>query len=263
MREEILGTTLLERLQHRLAHARGDDFNGGFPLDLIAAHVAHVQLDLTAELVGAAQLLLPVLVVDGEDKGAAVGAAAAACVPVLVSHRTEARILARQAAQGGVDGLLLRADEADLHVAAVGQGEHLRPQHRRVGDTEKLHALLVRVIARDDEEPGTVGRGVDVSRLDLAIDPLFLWRKLVEIQLGGRGQRLDDVLERVLVHAVPQIEELHRHLGVSEELLLDVALAQVLAHRMVVGEVAVVHQRLVQPTNGCAPPGCHTRPLVG
>ena len=246
MGEEILGTPLLERFLHRLAHARGDDFNGGFPLDLIAAHAAHVQLDLTAELVGAAQLLFPVLVVDGEDKGAAVAAAAAACVPVLVGHGTEARILARQAAQGGVDGLLLRADETDLHVATVGQGEHLRSQHRRVGDAEQLHALLVGVVARDDEEPGTVGRGMDVGRLNLTVNPLLLWRKLVEIQLGGRGQRLDDVLQRVLVHAVPQIEELHRHLGIGEELLFDIALAQVLAHRMVVGEVAVVHQRLVQ-----------------
>ncbi len=247
MGEEILGATLLERFQHRLAHAGGDDLNGRFPLDLIAAHGTHVQLDLTAELVGAVELLLAVVVVDGEDEGAAVGAAAAARVPVLVGHRTEARILARQAAQGGVDGLLLRANEADLHLAAVGQGEHLRPQHRRVGDAEKLHALLVGVVARDDEEPGTIGRGVDVGRLNLAVDALLFRRKLVEIQLGGRGQRLDDVLQRVLVDPVPQIEELHRHLGVGEELLLDVALAQVLAHRMVVGEVAVVHQRLVQP----------------
>ena len=209
MREEILGATLLECFQHRLARARGGYLTGCFALDLIAAHVTHVQLDLTAELVGAAQLLLPVFVVDGEDKGAAIAAAAAARVPVLVGDRAEARIFARQAAQGGVDGLLLRTDEADLHLAAVGEGEHLRPQHRRVGDAEQLHAFLVGVVARDDEEPGTVRRGVDVSGLDLPIDPLLFQRKLVEIQLRGRGQSLNDVFQRVLVDPVPQVEQLH------------------------------------------------------
>ena len=80
-----------------------------------------------------------------------------------------------------------------------------------------------------------------------AVDALLLRRQLVEVELGGRRQRLDDVLQRVLVDAVPQVEELHRDLGVGEELLADVALPQVLADRVVVGEVAVVDQRLVQP----------------
>ena len=56
----------------------------------------------------------------------------------------------------------------------------------------------------------------------------------------------DDVFQRVLVDARPQVEEQHRNLCVREELRPDVALQQVLRDRVVVGEVAVVHQRLVQ-----------------
>jgi len=67
--EEILGASLLEGISHRLANTGRYDLNGRAPLDLIAAHGAHVQLDLTAELVGARELLLPVFVVDGEDEG--------------------------------------------------------------------------------------------------------------------------------------------------------------------------------------------------
>ena len=84
---------------------------------------------------------------------------------------------------------------------------------------------------------------------------LLLRRQLVEVVLGGRRQRLDDVLERILVHPVPQIEELHRDLGVGEELLADVPLPQVLADRVVVGEVAVVHQGLVQAYERVRSPG--------
>ena len=47
-----------------------------------------------------------------------------------------------QAAQGGVDGLLLGADQADLDLAGVGEREHLRAQHRRVGDAHQLEAGL-------------------------------------------------------------------------------------------------------------------------
>ena len=181
----------------------------------------------------------------GEDEGAAVGAGAAARVPVLVGHGAEARVLLGQAAQGGVDGLLLGADQADLDLAAVGKGEDLRAQHGRVGDAQQLELVAV-LAAGDDEEPGTVRRGVNVGRLDLPVDDLLFRRQLVEIELGGGGQGLDDVLQRVLVDAVPQVEELDRYLGVGEELLADVALAQVLADRVVVGEVAVVDQGLVQ-----------------
>ena len=81
----------------------------------------------------------PFLGFQGEDEGAAVGVAAAAGVPVEVGHRAEAGVFRRQARQGGVDGLLLRADQADLHLAVL-QGEDLGPEHGGVGDADELEA---------------------------------------------------------------------------------------------------------------------------
>ena len=76
------------------------------------------------------------------------------------------------------------------------------------------------------------------------------------------GQGLDDVLQGVAVKPVPQVEEQHRHLGVREELGEKVALAQVFAHRKIVGEVAVVDPGDVERREGVgaarvpdAPPG--------
>ena len=86
-----------------------------------------------------------------------------------------------------------------------------------------------------------------VRRLDLAVDGLLFGRQAVEIELGRRRQRFDDVLQRILVDAVPEVEELHRDFGVGQELLVDVALPEVLADGVVVREVAVVHQRFVHP----------------
>ncbi len=89
--------------------------------------------------------------------------------------------------------------------------------------------------------------------LDLAIDPLLLDGQTVEIELRGRSQGLDDVLHRVPVHAVPQIEQQHRDFGVGQESREDIALSEVLADRVVVGKVAVVDQRLVEPDKRMRP----------
>ena len=172
--------------------------------------------------------------------------AAAARVPVAVGDRAEPRVLLGQAAQGGVDGLLLRADQADLHLAAVRQGEDLRPQHGRVGDAQQLELRSSGWLRAMMKNHGPSGEAWMCVAWICAVDPLLLRRQLVEVQLGRRRQGLDDVLERVLVDPVPQVEEQDRDLGVGQELLADVALAQVLADRVVVGEVAVVDQRLVQ-----------------
>ena len=85
-----------------------------------------------------------------------------------------------------------------------------------------------------------------MGRLDLAIDPLLLDRQPIEVQLGGRGQGLDDVLDRILVNPIPEVEQQHRDLGVGEESREKVPRGQVLADRVVVGEVAVMDQRLVE-----------------
>ena len=83
-----------------------------------------------------------------------------------------------------------------------------------------------------------------------AVERLLLRRQHVEVPLGGRRQRLQQHLQRVAVDAVPQVEQQHAHLGVGQEQRHDVALAQVLGDPVVVGEVAVVHQRLVHADEG-------------
>ena len=256
---------LLERVADGLADAGRDDLRERRRSATVAADPADVELDRPAELVGAGQRLLAVLVGDGEDEGAAVGVAAAAGVPVAVGDRAEARVLARQAAQRGVDGLLLRADQADLHVAAVGQREDLRPQHRGVGDAQQLECAAGRAWLRAMmKNHGPSGEPWMCVAWICAVDPLLLRGQLIEVQLGRRRQRLDDVLQRVLVDAVPQVEELHRDLGVGQELRADVALPQVLADRVVVGEVAVVHQRLVHARRtGARRPGARRAPWWG
>jgi hypothetical protein len=89
-----------------------------------------------------------------------------------------------------------------------------------------------------------------VGRLDPTVDTLLVLGELVKVELRCRRERFDDVFQRVLVDPRPQVEELDRDLGVSEELRADVALQQVLGHRVVVREVAVVDQRLVEADKG-------------
>ena len=104
---------------------------------------------------------------------------------------------------------------------------------------------------------------MDVGRLDLPVDALLFRRQMIEIHLRGGRQGLDDVLEGVTIKPVPQVENLDRYLRIRQKQREKVALLQVLAHRIIIGEVAVVDQGFVEPVKGWAPPGCHTRPLVG
>ncbi len=62
----------------------------------------------------------------------------------------------RKAAQRGVDGLLLGADQADLDLAGVGEREHLRAQHRRVGDAQQLErwSPLLRAMMKNQGPSG-------------------------------------------------------------------------------------------------------------
>jgi len=90
----------------------------------VAANRAATQLHRAAELVGAGKPLPAVLAGrDGEDERAAIGTRSAAGVPILIGHRAEPRIFFRQAAQGGVDSLLLRTDQTNLHLTAVGRAK--------------------------------------------------------------------------------------------------------------------------------------------
>jgi len=77
----------------------------------VTALGARFDLDFAAELVGTGKAHAAggavVVRLHGEDEGAAVGGRTAACVPILVGHGAETRVFLGQAAEGGVDGLLL------------------------------------------------------------------------------------------------------------------------------------------------------------
>ena len=100
--------------------------------------------------------------------------------------------------QCGVNGLFFRANQAHLDFA-VAEREHLRPKHRGVGYTHKLHFCLAGDVAGDNEKPRAVGRAVNMGRLNVAVNLLFLLVKPVKIQLGSRGKRLNNVFERVVI----------------------------------------------------------------
>ena len=92
-----------------------------------------------------------------------------------------------------------------------------------------------------------------VHTLHGPVQILLIRRQHDEIVLGGGRHGLQGDLQWVAVHPVPQVKQLHAHLGVGQELLADIALAQVLAHGVVVGEVTVVHQGFVQADEGMRP----------
>ncbi len=80
----------------------------------------------------------------------------------------------------------------------------------------------------------------------------------------GRGRHgLQRDLERITVHAIPQVEELNADLRVGEEQLADVALAQILADGVIICEVAVVDQGLIQADEGMRAAGMPDASLGG
>ncbi|OPX58883.1 MAG: hypothetical protein A4E30_01411 [Methanomassiliicoccales archaeon PtaB.Bin215] len=178
--------------------------------------------------------------------------AAPAGVPVRIGLPWDRGVVHGYRAQCGIDGLLLRADEPDLHLS-FHQGEDLGSQHGRVGDADQLELALIELVAGDNEEPRTVRGAVYVGPLDGLVEGLLVLRQGVEVPFGGGCQRLDYVFERIAIRPIEQIEQEHRYLGVREEQGHDVLLRQIFAHRMIVGEVAVVDQSLVQAHEGMRP----------
>ncbi len=87
---------------------------------------------------------------------------------------------------------------------------------------------------------------MQVSCLNHFVQILFFRRQQIEIQLTGGGQGLDDYLQRVPVHSIPQVEEHDTDFCVSHEQRLHAALLQIFARRVIIREVTVVHQGLVQ-----------------
>ena len=175
--------------------------------------------------------------------------AAPAGVPVAVGDGADADVVSGQAEQRRIDGLFLRGDEPDLHLP-VAEGEDLGTEHGRVRDAQKLELSLGHVVPGDDEKPGSVRGAVDVGGLDGPVEPFFHLREAVEVQLGGRRQRLDDVFEGIMVGPAQQVEQEDRDLRVRQKLRPDVALQQVFTDGMVIGEITVVHERDVDAREG-------------
>jgi hypothetical protein len=152
------------------------------------SELANVQFHLVAELVGAREFLLSVVAGDGEDEGAAVGVAAAAGIPVAVGHGREARIFARKAAQ--VASMACFSEQIrPICTSPLSESANTCGRSMAVSVMpSSWNAVQVGMVARDDEEPRPVGRGVDVRGLDLAVDALLFLGQLVEVQLGGRRQ---------------------------------------------------------------------------
>ena len=104
--------------------------------------------------------------------------------------------------------------------------------------------------------------------LDGAVDGLLLLRQPVEVEFRGGRKGFDDVFQGILVRPAEKVEDLDRHLGVRQELGIDVTLGQVLADGAVVREVAVVDEGRVDRPEGMGPagmpdPSLGGEPLVG
>ena len=88
---------------------------------------------------------------------------------------------------------------------------------------------------------------MDVGGLEMPVNPLaFRVRRSKSRSVVGAMDSMT-YSRGIAVDAVPQVEGQDRHLRIREELRINVALLEIFGHRMVVGEVAVVDQRLVQP----------------
>jgi len=92
-----------------------------------------------------------------------------------------------------------------------------------------------------------------VDRLQQSVDLAFLLWQLCEIPLGCRRQSLDDIFQRVAERAVEQVEDQHRDFGVGQEQGTNIVLRQIGTNRGVVGEIAIVHECLVQPDKWMGP----------
>ena len=142
----------------------------------------------------------------------------------MVGNGAEPRVFFCEAFERRVDGLFLRTDKTDLHLPFL-QGKDLGPEHGRIGDADKLELLLLHIGAGNDEKPWSVRGAVDMGCLDLPVDALFLFGKMIEIHLSRRRQGFDDVFEGITVDPVQEVEDLDRDLRVREKQRIDVALA--------------------------------------
>ncbi|MFA5374276.1 MAG: hypothetical protein WC455_00745 [Dehalococcoidia bacterium] len=91
--------------------------------------------------------------------------------------------------------------------------------------------------------------------LDSAVQRLLIGGQHVEVHLRCRRHGLDKIFQWIFIDPTPQVQQQRRLLGVGEEQRVIAALLQVFQHGLVVGEVAVVHQGLVERAEGVAAAG--------
>ncbi len=144
----------------------------------------------------------------------------------------EPLILDGDAIEHRIDDLLFRGAEGDSDLAAL-VGEHLRPEHTGIGDADESVVTLGFSLG-DDEEPGAIGRAVDVGLLNMLVDLLFLLWQHDEVEFRGRRQRLDEIFQRVVIDAVVQVKGQRRDLGVGEEQWFHAALGEIIGHRDII-----------------------------
>src|SRR4030067_2827620 len=89
---------------------------------------------------------------DGKNECSTVGIAAAAGVPIIIGNGSEARVFLRKTLEGGIDGLLFRADKADRNLALL-KCKDLRSQHRGIGDADQLELLVPHIGTGNNKEP--------------------------------------------------------------------------------------------------------------
>ncbi len=82
---------------------------------------------------------------------------------------------------------------------------------------------------------------------------LFVFGQLIKIPFHGGGQGLDHILQRVLVSPAVKIKEERGDFRICEKLGIEILLAQILCHGVVVGKIAVVHQGFVESHKGMSP----------
>ena len=130
---------------------------------------------------------------DPEAESPAIRMGAAACHPVSISLRLKTAVFVRQRAQAGIDGLAFTRHQPDLYVARRAaiyifiERENLRSQHTGIRNSEQLKMVIrglfgtcyIRIAhqrTRQDKEPGSIRRAVDMRSLHCTVQILLFRR---------------------------------------------------------------------------------------
>ena len=89
-----------------------------------------------------------------------------------------------------------------------------------------------------------------MGRLNGPVDLLFILGQLIKIPLHGGRQGLNHVLQGILIGSAIKIKEKRRHFRIRQKLWIEILLAQIFRHGMVIGKIAVVHQGFVESHKG-------------